>query len=301
MKKSLISFLESKFIITPDQYGFRQNLSTFNALEKFSDKIYSALDSHLSLLSIYIDFSKAFDTVKHDILLMKLKHYGIRGIINKWFEDYLTNRTQSVRFQDHLSTPLKVHYGVPQGSVLGPILFLIYINDLPSLFNQFKTILFADDATLYLSGKDTTSLMGMANSDLNIFHKWCVANRLTVNLNKTYYMLYTNRQRTLLPPLKYDSYTIKSTKQHKLLGVTFDETLSFKAHISNLCLKLSRIVSLLYQVKDLMPIYVLKILYNAHVIPHLQYCVPIWCNTYPTHLLPLIRLQKKIIRIVTKK
>ena len=114
-------------------------------------------------------------------------------------------------------------------------------------------------------------------------------------------MLFTNKLFNTLPPLFFQHYIIKRAIQHTLLGITFDDTLSFKPHLSNLNHKLSRLLSLFYQVKDLMPIPVLNIMYNAHVLPILSYCTPIWCNTYPTNLIPLFRLQKKFIRIVNKK
>ena len=299
MKCKLNNFLHSKSVITSDQFGFRQGVNTFTALSTFSEKIYEALDQKKSFLSIFIDFQKAFDTVRHDILLQKLHYYGIRGVIHDWFTDYLSNRTQSTNILDHYSTPRKICYGIPQGSVLGPILFLIYINDLPHVFKNFQTILFADDSTLYLSGNDPTALIYEANAELDNFYKWCVSNRLTVNENKTYFMLFTNKPKTTLPPLFYNFSIVKNTSQHTLLGITFDDSLTFKPHITNISLKLSRIVSLLYKIKDLMPLHVLKIIYNAHILPILSYCMPIWCNTYPTHLLPLFRLQKKIIRIIT--
>lgn len=117
IKKFLINYLDSKSIISLEQFGFRHGLSTFDALITFNEKIYTTLDSQNSLLGIFIDFTKAFDTVNHDILLQKLNHYGIRGIIQDWFRDYLTNRMQTVRFLNHTSTPQQIKYGIPQGSV----------------------------------------------------------------------------------------------------------------------------------------------------------------------------------------
>ena len=299
MKEFLLNYLTTKNIINSSQYGFRSGISTFDALSTFSEKIYSTLDSKQSLLSIFIDYTKAFDTVNHNILLKKLHYYGIRGIIHDWFRNYLFHRTQCTKVSQQISSPKTIHFGVPQGSVLGPILFLLYINDLPNIFTNSKTILFADDATLYISGENLNNMIHLANNDLEILHTWCQSNRMTINLEKTYYMLFTHTKKDNLPPLCFHNENIKITRTHTLLGITFDDNMSFRSHISNLIIKLSRIVALLYQVKDFVPIYVLTILYNAHVLPHLHYCSPIWSSTYPTHLLPLFRLQKKVIRIIT--
>lgn len=143
-------------------------------------------------------------------------------------------------------------------------------------------------------GNDPTTLIQTANLDLKAFHKWCTSNRLTVNLNKTFFVLFTNKPINILPAPFYHDKIVKQN----LLGITYDESMTFNPHISNLMLKLSRIVSLLYQIKDLVPQYVFIILYNAHVLPHLQYCIPIWCNTYPTHLIP-IQIAEKNNRIIT--
>ena len=299
MKINLVQYLDSKFIINQNQFGFRQGLSTFDMLNSFTQDIYNSLDKQNSLLSIFVDFTKAFDTVRHDILVNKLSHYGIRGTVNNWFLDYLSNRTQSIKISDNISTTRNINYGVPQGSVLGPILFLIYINDLPQIFNNIKVKLFADDATLYLFGRDLTNVFQKANQDLYIFYNWCLSNRLSVNLNKTFFMLFTNKDINILPPLMFHNIAIQQTFQHKLLGVTIDHKLTFKPYISELIIKLSRNISLLYQVKEIMPNSVLKIMYNAHILPYLQYCMPVWCNTYPTHLLSLFRMQKKALRIIT--
>ena len=230
---------------------------------------------------------------------MKLHNYGIRGLVHDWFRDYLTNRTQTVRIQNHESSYKHILYGVPQGSVLGPLLFLIYINDLPGIFVKLNSILFADDSTFFIHGKDPNNLIQLANVDLKYFYDWTLSNRLTINLNKTYYMMFTNKSTLLLPHLLFHNDVIQKTEQHKFLGVTLDDKMTFKSHITDLCIKLSRTISMLYNTKDLMPPYVLHLLYCAHVLPHFMYCTPIWANTYPTHLLPLYILQKKIIRVIT--
>ena len=142
-------------------------------------------------------------------------------------------------------------------------------------------------------------MMSDANADLEILYSWCLSNRLTINSDKTFYMMFTNKVYDVLPPLIYHDDNIRKTNRHTLLGVTYDDNMTFKTHISNLILKLSRIVSLAYRIKNLLPSYVLNTFYDAHVLPLLGYCSPIWCTTYPTHLLPLFRLQKKIIRIIT--
>ena len=299
MKKSLLNFLESKYIIDPRQFGFRAGRNTFSALKTFTEEIYNSLDKQHSLLSIYIDFTKAFDTVKHDILLRKMQHYGIRGTVIDWFRDYLLDRSQSTKVRDCISPPLAVRYGVPQGSVLGPILFLLYINDISLIFNNFKTILFADDSTLYITHINPVSMIHIANCELHNLKQWCLSNRLTINLDKTFYMLFTNKTSDTLPPLVYDDIIIEKSHAHTLLGVTIDDKMSFKPHIANLMLKLTRVMSLLYRVRNIVPNNIMKVLYDAHVLPHFHYCIPIWCTTYPTHLLPLFRMQKRLIRIIT--
>lgn len=128
-----------------------------------------------------------------------------------------------------------------------------------------ETILFADDANLFVTGKDPANIIDIANIDLKIFHSWCLSNRLTVNLNKTYFMMFSNKQTDALPPLNLHHSIINRTKQHTFLGIIYDDAMSFKPHITNLILKLSRIVSLLYQAKQFMPLYVLRLMYNAHI------------------------------------
>ena len=184
-------------------------------------------------------------------------------------------------------------------SILGPILFLLYINNICNASTALNTIQFADDSTLYLIGSNPTDLIHRANQELSAFVEWCLANRLTINTAKTYYMLFTNTTTKYqpLPRLTILDKDITQVSRTKFLRITFDNNLTFKHHISNLNLNLnqtlSRSVALLLKIKNLVTVEIMKIMYYAHIFPHLTYCNPIWSNTYPCHLHNLNILQKK--------
>ena len=304
MMNSLSNYLNSKSIIHPSQFGFQKSKNTHLALKNFSNFLYRNLDNGNHVLSIFIDYSKAFDTVSHSILLKKLYHYGIRGNVLKWFESYLSGRTQCTLIDGVKSKYCDILSGVPQGSILGPVLFLLYINDLPNISKAFLYGLYADDSALYLAHKSPTQLINIANSELHKLYFWCTANRLSLNFSKSFFMLFSNRKiAEQLPPLviKYShSYQVIARVDHfKFLGVIYDDQLSFKYHSAWLTNKLSHVASMIYQVKDFLPSFVQKLLYFAHVHSLLSYCNTIWASTHYSHLQSLIRIQKRIIRLIT--
>ena len=303
MKVFLMAHITKNNVLFRDQYGFQAGKSTIDAHIKFSTHVHNQLNQSNCVLSIFVDFSKAFDTVPHDLLLNKLAFYGIVGKANDWFRDYLADRSHVTSIDDQKSDPARVRLGVPQGSVLGPVLFLLFINDLPNFSKIFHTILFADDAKLSLSGKNPVHLINMANSELTLLYYWCIANRISINTLKTVFMLFSNRPITQLPPVvmkfNYTYEIIKRVESTKFLGIFYDERMSFKCHINYLCQRLSRISSLIYRLKDMLPTFVLKTLYHAHISSILSYCTVIWSGATPTSLTPLIRLQKRIIRNIT--
>ena len=216
MYERLLKFLEKLKILYSEQYGFKRKHSTYMALLTLMDKLVNALQNKEIVVGIFLDLSKAFDTVDHDILLQKLHHYGIRGCAYSWFESYLTHRTQS--YNGAKSKKLVIKCGVPQDSILGPLLFLIYIKDLHAVCKQSLPILFADDTNLFLSGKTLDDMEKLMNEDLIEIALWLKANKLSLNIKKTHYMLFKNRGVTEKDMcLKIDNEAVHKLKRQNFL------------------------------------------------------------------------------------
>ena len=232
MYNRLLNFINRHKIFNQNQFGFRNNHSTFMALIILVENLVDALDNGNCAVGIFLDFQKAFDTVDHGILLDKLYCYGIRGIAHDWFVSYLSNRQQSVIYNGYESELQVMRCGVPQGSILGPMLFLLYINDLTNVSSFFMPILFADDTNLFCTGIDVKSMIRQVNEELAKIYAWVNANKLSLNIDKTNFMLF-------MP--KYSSYCadhivinqtrIQEVKETKFLGVIIDNKLKWSAHI----------------------------------------------------------------------
>jgi len=197
VNKQLIHFLEKNHTLNDKQFGFRKKHSTGLALADLVSDIADKLDNGFITFGIFIDLRKAFDTINHDILFHKLWHYGIRGLPLNWFKDYLSNRHQSVYIDNVHSSFLKITCGVPQGSILGPLLFLIYINDIVNCTTKFDIRLFADDTNLFQFIKNNTVDLSLINNDFQRVCEWCSANKLTINIEKTKYMIIKTPQKSV--------------------------------------------------------------------------------------------------------
>ena len=306
----LINFILKNNILDENQYGFRKNRSTIDAITNLLGHITSDHDDKKISIGLFIDMSKAFDTINFETLLYKMEKYGIRGLPLKWIKNYLTGRTQRVKFTGinettTTSDTYTINNGVPQGSILGPLLFILYINDLSKQLNDAISITFADDTTIYITDKNIEDLYIKLYENIHILLDWCKANKLSLNLNKTNYVIFQPGAKKIneidIPEVIIDNIEISRVNVTKFLGMYLDEKLNWNDQVNHLCTKLKQNNYLINNANDLLPKKQLINIYYAHIYSHLCYGTHIWGPYLTKAQTDKITNQQKIsLRYITK-
>ena len=251
---------------------------------------------------VLVDFRKAFDLVDQKLLLQKLKQYKTNDLSLPWFESYLSNRTQQVNINTNQSKTENVLCGVPQGSILGPMLFLIFINDLPLFLGDAIQYvhLYADDTTLYDIGLDKDMLENNLQHALNLLKKWHLENGMIINISKTKLMLISSQQNMQDDNLTlvYDDFDLQLTRCEKVLGIHIDENLTWTNHFQHVSKKISSYLWLLFQIKSYLPLKQRVLFNNAYIKPHFEYCCVIWGNSFNSNVHKIKKIQKRACKLI---
>ncbi len=299
VNSQLTQYLDDRGVISDHQYGFRKDHSTTYLMLDLFDRIYAAKSKQNHPAIIFLDIKKAFDTVDHTILIEKLKHYGIRDIALNWFKSFLSGLRQQTRVGCRLSGISRVISGVPQGSILGPILFSIFINDLPYACSECIPYLFADDGALYFNNVIRGNYTNVKRQMLDIF-KWLEANKLSLNNGKTKLLIFDHNPNldAVLVEVKDDlTLVICECKSKKYLGLIVDNKLNFYEHIDYIKKKISKRIGAMYRSKSLLPLKFRKMFANALMLPHFDYLDIIWSRTFKKKLNELDIIYKKVAKI----
>lgn len=316
VNKQFMSFLERNNVLSSNQYGFRSNRSTEDAVTSLVDFVTDMLDKGQKCIGVFLDLAKAFDTVSRPILLKKLENLGIRGIALEWFRSYLTNRKQRVKVDERYSDYQEVLFGVPQGGVLSPSLFLAYLNDLCQLeVTQAKLFAFADDTAIIFHAASWEGLSVVANDGLRQVVKWLQHNLLTINAAKTKIIAFRMSSRSAPPhPLLISLHTCSVDSQYdcacpkleivkniKYLGIYIDELLSWTKQIESLSNRLRKLLFVFKRLRAVADIQTIKMVYKALCESLIGYCITSWGNACGTNLLRVERAQRAVLKVAHKK
>ncbi len=297
----LIDFITDNSILSELQFGFQKNKSTEQAVTSILSALDEAKSKGNSSYCIFLDFAKAFDTVNHEILLAKLDHYGVSGVAHTLFKSYLSNRTQQTEINGILSGSGIIKHGVPQGSVLGPLLFLLYINDICESSKILKFFLFADDTTVYYSDKTNAGTEDLLNQELSKVSVWLAANKLSLNVKKSNFLHFHHGKHKPTINLKLNETIVEEKEVTKYLGVFIDNKLTWKPHIEHVKTKLSKgngmISKIRYYVNDLC----LLNLFYSFIQSHVNYNLINWSSTYSSFINPIDLKVKAAVRLISFK
>ena len=290
-------FVDRFHLIDDNQFGFRKSRNTIDVINEFMCSAYECINQRTCLISLYLDFSKAFDTINHTILLDKLDHMGIRGVAGKWFTSYLENRLHYVSIGEVKSEKCTAGTGLPQGSNLAPLLFSLYINDMKNSCGSLKCLHFADDTTIYFPCKDPFNDIITINNQLKTIDEWLKVNKLALNISKTMYMIIGSAP-SQLPPILIRNVPITLVNKIRFLGITVDNKLTFKEHVNAVVSKVSRSQGAIYRVSPYVTVDVLKKLYYSLMYSHMIYGVSVWGGASVSSSNKINKIQQRFLRLL---
>ena len=293
----LISFLNTYNLLADAQYGFRQGRSTTQAAVRLTTFITTSFSEKKYGICFFLDLRKAFDIVDHSILKSKLYHCGFRGKIYNYLSSYIANRRQFVQIGDYKSEEMAITKGVPQGSLMGPLLFNIYINDIVEAAGV-DSVLFADDAAFFVSAVTLPELYEKIQILFDKLSEYLRRNKLIPNLGKSKLMMFSNRFTGVLPDFMFDGVAIEWVRDFKYLGLTLTNNMCFGLHINNICTQISQYTGIFHYLNKSLPLSILKLLYNAFILPHLILHIEIWGAAPNTHLDKVQVKQNKLLRAI---
>ena len=298
----LYKYFNENTILSKQQFGFRDFHSTASALLDSTNSWYVNMDRKLYNFVVFLDLKKACDPVSHEILLRKLELYGVTSCALALIQSYLSDRTQKCQLADKMSSERNVKCGIPQGSILGPFFFLVYINDLPECLNQATSRLFADDSNLTVAGETIEEVQLAMNNDLARIKEWLLANKLSLNVAKTEFMLigsdYKINNLVTQPIIKIDQTKIKQVFKSRVLGVDIDNKLKWTNHIDIVAKRVSSGIGAIRRIRDFADRDTLISVYNALIRPHFDYCSEVWDTLGNGLSNRLPKLQNRAARVV---
>ena len=284
-------------LLTDSQYGFRQGRSITQAAIRLTTFITQAFHHKLFSVCFYLDLKKAFDTIDHPILFTKIFNYGFRGPIYEYLKSYLSNRKQYVMVGDYKSEEMEITKGVPQGSMIGPLLFILYINDIVKAVDpDVEVVLFADDAAFFITATSLQVLYSKVRSLFDKLSTYLSKNKLIPNLGKSKLMMFSSRPCGQLIDIEFNGKIIEWVKEYKYLGLTLTSSLSFGPHIDNVCTKISQISGVFYYLYKYLPQKISLLLYNVFALPHLILHIELWGAAPNWHLNRIKVKQNKLLR-----
>ena len=297
----MTEFLETNQLLSPSQYGFRRGYSTESACVHVTELLRDNIDRGGVVGAVFLDLRKAFDTVSHQRLLNKMVNFDFSAKTIKWIQSYLVNRTQCVRINNTNSTFKKYPKGVPQGSTISPILFSLYINDLPDVCPAVHTQMYADDTAIFYHGEEPAEVAAVLSNAMNAICTWLTDNELSLNVEKTVAIFFAKKDIPNPPPITVEGVSLTIAKSVKYLGVHFDSTLKFKAHIQKLTKTINVTLHTFSQIRNSLSAEAATAFYHAMIMSRFKYCITCWSQATSSSLKQLESLYKRAAKILAKK